>query len=164
MPRARMAQIMSHPDRELALRFPPRDLDAKPSIIVASGGGIEKAASLAFQRRIGLLERVLVNLAPRVLSYVSVISGGLAISAIGYLIYVICAWLMLTKLEPGWATLSAMLSLSTAFLGLAICGLSLGLKHIIRQLNSSVGDDIVKEITNVDLFGQMSEQLNVEVQ
>lgn len=165
LPRARLAQLLNHSDRELALRFPPRDLDIEPGLVDAFGVPAEDYSSTrTIQRRMLLLERLLVNLAPRVLTYVSIISGGLVVAAAGYFIYVLTAWLVIAQLEPGWVTLSTMLSLSTAFLGLAICGLSLGLQNLLRRPASRHDDENVTEINRVNVFSQISDELNAHRQ
>jgi hypothetical protein len=71
-------------------------------------------------------------------------------------------WLTLPT-QPGWFTTSIVLSLTAFFLGCAILGLSMGLQKVIELLSGEANEDIVDEQASGDLFGQVMQELNVEI-
>lgn len=164
IPRTILNQLLDHPDKELALRFPPRNNNTPIDFLTSE---IKKPKTLApenFGRRLNLMHTLLINLAPRLLFYVSMLSALASITAVLYFIYTIGAWFILTSLEPGWLTISLMLSASAFFLGGATFGLSLGLQHLLSRIEIEKTDEIVDEVNKIDLFGQVTKELNVEVE
>lgn len=164
IPRTLLNRILTHPDRDLALRFPPRDGGIGPGTVIARDGGPTPRSWRDLGRRITLLQKLLTNLAPRLLFYVSVASALVAVLGLFYLLYAIGSWIVVSELEPGWLTISLMLSFTACFLGCALFGLSLALQYLLALLERDRFDDVVDEVNRVDLFGQVARDLNVEVE
>ncbi|WP_136637805.1 glycosyltransferase [Pseudooceanicola onchidii] len=164
MPRTLLNQLVSHSVPELALRFPPRDPRFPMSFrtvdkILPSRNGLG-----TFPRRIQLLQKLLIYLAPTLLMIVSISSSLLAVIGICYAAYVAGAWLVVDTLAPGWLTTSVMLSLSAAFMGLSMLGLSLGLQQLLNQRHEGYVERVGDEINRVDLFRKVASDLNVELE
>ncbi len=158
-PRTLLNQLLIHPDPDLALRFPPRHVCVPLAFFTAtSDKSIRSAASRS--RRLALLQKLLVYMAPRLLMAVTVVSALLASTGFLYALYVLGAWVVLADLASGWLTLSAMLSLTAFFLGISIMGLSLGLQHLLARADRDSFDGVVSEINRVDLFGKVAADLN----
>jgi len=163
-PRTTLNQLLAHPDKELALRFPPRDNNSPINFVTIDKKKFKPLISGGFSRRLTLLHTLLINLAPRLLFYVSILSALASVTALVYFFYILGAWLLLPALEPGWLTISLMLSASAFFLGGATFGLSLGLQHLLTRIEREHFDDIVDEVNKIDLFGQVTQDLNIEVE
>lgn len=160
-PRTVLNQLLAHPDRQLALRFPPSDIGA-PLLYPARAGTDGPQSLRGVGRRLALLQRLLVSSAPRVLTFVGLFSLLVTVSALAFAIYVVAVWLILRSIQPGWFTTSLALSLTTVFLGTAIFGISIGLQKTIEQLSPDAVGDIIDETGSSDLFGQVLHELNVE--
>lgn len=163
LPRTLLNQLLAHPDPDLALRFPPRDIRV-PVVReeVASGVSVPRDAGL--RRRILLLQKLLVYMAPRLLMAVTMTAALLAIFGFTFGIYALVAWIIQDELAPGWLTLSTAISLTAFFLGVAMTGLSLGLQQLLSQANLDSFESTVTEVNRIDLFGQVADDLNVEIQ
>jgi hypothetical protein len=162
-PRALLNKLLAHPDRQLALRFPPSD-SAIPVIWERSCEGPGRARSFReFGRRLSVVQKLLVSSAPLVLTLVSLLSLLVMFAAFAFAIYAVIIWLTLETVQPGWFTTSLVLSLIAAFLGNAIFGLSIGLQKVIETLSDDAGDDIIDERSAVDMFDQAMKELNVEI-
>ncbi|MDZ4053271.1 MAG: hypothetical protein U1E24_08435, partial [Phenylobacterium sp.] len=83
--------------------------------------------------------------------------------ALAYIAYAILVWLAVDDVQSGWLTTSVVLGSTTAFLGMAIFGLSIGLQNIIEMLSNTTNDVVLEERSAVDLFGRVIEELNVEI-
>jgi hypothetical protein len=112
---------------------------------------------------LGVVQKLLVSTAPRALTLVSLLSLVVVFAALAYAIYAVVIWLTLASVQPGWFTISLMLSMTAAFLGIALFGLSIGVQKLIEMLSNDVADDIVEECSAVDMFGQAMNELNVEI-
>ena len=156
-------RILAHEEPELALRFPPRDPGLPLTRFLAGGKAPTRRAPGQFRRRMRLLQRLLVYLAPTLLLCVSVSSAILTLLGIGYAFYMLGAWLVVAELAPGWLTTSAMLSLSATFMGLSTLGLSLGLQQLLNQRRQAQVERIAHEVNRIDLFGKMASDLNIEI-
>lgn len=162
LPRSQLNQILSHSDPELALRFPPRDPRLPLSFFsvdnkVPFEGGVHE-----LRRRVQLLQKLLIYLAPLLLLLVTLSSTVLTLLGIGYAVYVVGVWIFLDDLAAGWLTTSAMLSLSATFMGISVLGLSLGLQQVLNHRNRNNLEKIAHEINQIDLFGKVASDLNVE--
>lgn len=164
MPRTLLNQLLAHPDPDLALRFPPRDVRIPLAFLSASLDMPTHRQSGQNKERLALLQRLIVYIAPRLLMSVTLSSAFLAIMGLLYAFYLVGAWIIVDNLEPGWLTLSAMLSLTALFLGISIMGLSLGLQQLLTRAENGGFDDVASEINRIDLFGQVASQLNVDVE
>lgn len=163
LPRTLLNRILAHEEPELALRFPLRDPGLPLTRFPAGGKTPARRAPGQFRRRMRLLQRLLVYLAPTLLLCVSVSSAILTLLGIGYAFYMLGAWLVVAELAPGWLTTSAMLSLSATFMGLSTLGLSLGLQQLLNQRRKAQVERIAHEVNRIDLFGKMASDLNVEI-
>lgn len=163
-PRNLLNQLLTHPDPDLALRFPPRDVQLPlASAIVAPKAPRLRQAGYHGQRLV-LLQKLLVYIAPSLLMAVTMVSALLAISGFAYGLYTLGAWIVVSDLAPGWITLSAMLSLTAFFLGISIMGLSLGIQKLLALAGRSDFEGVTSEINRVDLFDQVASDLNVDLQ
>ena len=164
LPRAHLSQILSHGDPELALRFPPRDPRLPLSFFpvenyVPFNGGIHQ-----LKRRVQILQKLLVYLAPSLLLIVTLSSTILTFIGIFYAIYTVVVWILLDDIATGWITTSVMLSLSATFMGVSILGISLGLQQILNHRSKVNIDKIAHEINRIDLFGKVVSDLNVDLE
>lgn len=163
LPSTLLNQILAHSDPELALRFPPREPRMPLGYVVARPDARLTRGWREFRSRMVMIQRLLVHMAPSLLIVVTLVSGMLSLLGFGYAFYVLLVWLFVTQIEPGWVTLSMMLSLSACFLGIAIMGLSLGLQNLWSQVNRDKLDSVAREINRIDLFGQVTQDLNVDL-
>ncbi len=161
-PRTVLNRLLAHPDRQLALRFAPADRGIAV-IAQPSDGDIATRSLRELGRRLSLIQRLLISAAPAVLTAVSLLSLLVAVVAVVFAIYAVIVWATLAGVQPGWFTTSLAISLTAAFLGVAIFGLSIGLQKLIEVLQSGPVDDIIGEASAVDLYGQVMHELNVEV-
>lgn len=164
LPRTLLNHVLAHEAPELALRFPPRDPRVPYNCLQIAKADAGRFSFADLPRRAALLNKVLVYLAPTILSIVSLTSTLLALLGIGYGFYVLGAWLLIDELAPGWLTTSAMLTISAVFMGLSTLGLSLGLQHILGQLNAGKVERVAEEVNRIDLFGKVALDLNVELE
>lgn len=164
LPRSELNQLLSHSDPELALRFPPRDPRLTVSFFSVEGdvpfnGGLDQIS-----RRVQLLQRLLVYLAPIILLLVTVSSTLLTLLGIGYAFYTWGAWILVDSLAAGWLTTSAMLCLTATFMGISMLGLSLGLLKLLNQDRTDSLEKVAHEINRIDLFGKVAFDLNVDLE
>lgn len=162
-PRALLSKLLTHPDRQLALRFPPADASL-PVIWQPGCEGCDRSRSFReLGRRLSMVHKLLVSSAPRVLALVSLLSLLVVFVALAFAIYVVVVWSILATIQPGWFTTSLVLSLTAAFLGGAVFGLTIGLQKVIESLSGDQIDEIVDERGSVDMFDQAMKELNVEI-
>ena len=163
VPRTILNQLLSHTDPDLALRFPPRDVRVP---LTFSNISLDRPVprDAGFRRRLALLQKLLVYLAPSVLMAVTLTSALLALMGFVYALYVLGVWIQLDDVAPGWLTLSAMLSMTAFFLGISIMGLSLGMQQLLARTNRHHFDATATEVNRIDLFGQVASDLNVELE
>lgn len=162
LPRTLLNQILAHPDPQLAVRFPPRDVRVPLGFSLASNDTRLSAGLSDIERPFALTQKLLAYLAPNLLVVITIASGLLSILGLGYAAYALSVWAILPATEPGWLTISMMLSLTACFLGIAILGLSLGLQQLLALVLKDRLDDVAHEINRVDLFDQVSSELNVD--
>ena len=162
-PRTLLNQILAHPAKELALRFLPRDEGLGQVPFAAQTGTRKARAPRDFGRRVTLAQLLLINLAPRLLQSVTLISMMIALLSLLYAVYVVGVWAFKPVIAPGWLTLSGMLSATGFMLGCVSSGLCLGMQYILSRVDRSSFDDVSAEVNRVDLFGSVARDLNVEV-
>lgn len=157
-------KLLNHPDPELALRFPP--IDDGITVLrqeALEGVSVRYSPSLRHtRRRLGMLQKLLVGSAPRVLGFVASMALLVSVAAIAFIAYALVIWFAKEDVQPGWLTTSLVLGLTALFLGCAIFGLSIGLQKLIDLLSADLADDVIDEITSVDLFREVFEELNIE--
>lgn len=163
VPRTLLNQLLVHPDPDLALRFPPRDI----RLPLAFSAALDMPAPRQVGqqgRRLALLQKLFVYVAPIVLMAVTLASALLTVIGFFYAFYVVGAWIVVENLAPGWLTLSAMLSLTALFLGVSIMGMSLGLQQLLARSGRDSFEGSASEINRIDLFGQVAADLNVDLE
>ncbi len=168
MPRTMLNHLLAHDEPRLALRFPPRDprLPSETFVAVSKVPGRSAFASGAFghlSRRVQLFQTMLVYLAPAILSIVAFSSTLLTLLGLAYAAYVVGAVMVIDTLAPGWLTTSVMLSVSAVFMGVSTLGLSLALQHLLKQHAKDRLERVSEEVNRIDLFGKVSDDLNVEL-
>lgn len=161
-PRTLLNRLLAHPDRLLALRFPPEDHSLPVHWREAEGRDAARRQLQEIGRRFNLVQRLMVSSAPTVLSLVVALSLLVILSSLAFAGYALAILLTSTP-EPGWFTTSIVLSLTAFFLGCAILGLSMGLQKVIELLSGEADEDIVGERASGDLYAQVLHELNVEV-
>lgn len=162
VPRTLLNQLLAHPDPDLALRFPPRDVRLPLTFAAAVPGMPPLRQAGQHGRRLALLQKLLIYVAPSLLMAVTLVSALLAITGFLYAFYALGAWIVVEDITPGWLTLSAMLSLTAFFLGVSVMGLSLGLQQLLARAGRDDFDGVTSEINRIDLFGQVASDLNVD--
>ncbi|WP_198402520.1 hypothetical protein [Rhodobacter sp. CZR27] len=161
-PRTLLNKLLAHPDPQLALRFPPMD-QALPVLWQTATARRRHRMFGDLGRKLGLVQKLLVSSAPRVLALVALLSLLVAGGSLALAVYAVVVWLTFSAVQPGWFTLTLALSLTALFLSIAIFGLSIGVQKMIESLSGALGEDILDERSSVDLFGQVMKELNVEV-
>ncbi len=162
-PRTLLNRILKRHDRQIALRFPPRDSAVNVLYQKARATDLQRRSMVEIGRRINLVQKLLVHSAPKVLSIVSLLSVVVVIFAVFYFLYAVFVWLTFISVQPGWFTTSLVLSFSISFLGAALFGLATGMQQLIELLSPDSSDDIIGERSRTDLFVQVKHDLNVEV-
>lgn len=161
LPRTLLNHLLAHPDPDLALRFPPRDLRV-PLVLVEVVPDITLPRDAGLRRRLLLLQKLLVHMAPRLLMAVTLSSTLMAVLGFSFGLYVLVIWMVQDNLAPGWLTLSTAMSMTAFFMGVSIMGLSLGLQQLLSRTYRDSLDGVAAEVNRVDLFGQVASDLNVE--
>lgn len=164
VPRTLINQLLAHPDPDLALRFPPLDVRVPLDYFAVPPSSPTLRETGQHRRRLALLLKLLVYVAPSLLMAVTLASALLALLGFVYAIYVLGVWIVLDDIAPGWLTLSAMLSLTAFFLGVSIMGLSLGLQQLLARADRDSFDGVADEVNRIDLFGQVATDLNVDLE
>lgn len=163
LPRTLLNQLLAHPDPDLALRFPPRDARL-PIVFVEAAADPAAARTPGIRRRVALLQKLLVYMAPSLLMAVTITASLLAVIGFCYGLYALGVWLVLDSVAAGWLTLSGILSVTMCFLGLSITGLSLGLQHLISLREKDGFDGVTTELNRIDMFGKVASDLNVALE
>lgn len=161
LPRTFLNRLLSRPDRNLALRFLPRD-SAMPVRYHQPTNELGLSRTAGLGRRMGILQKLLVYSAPSVLGWVSLLSVLVALSGLAFAIYAVCVWLLLETVQPGWFTTSLAISLTAAFLGVAIFGVAAGILKVIDLMTPDALDDVTDERGHADLFDRVVHDLNIE--
>lgn len=168
-PRALLGIVLAHPDRLLATRFLP--VDRRLPIVrqdMRAGAGHPRfragseTGPLLF-RRTEILHRLTISSAPKVLTLVAISALLAAFGGMLFAVYSVIVWLTLAHIQPGWFTTSLALSLTAAFLGFAIFGLSIGLRRLLEALTGGPEDLVIDEAAPIDLFGKVMDEFNVEI-
>lgn len=164
VPRTLLNQLLSHPAPDLALRFPPRDIRMPLDFAAAPPDMPALRETGQQQRRLALLQKLLVYVAPSLLMVVTLASALLAVIGLFYAFYVLGVWVAVDDIATGWLTLSGMLSLTAFFLGVSIMGLSLGLQQLLASLERNDFEGGATETNHIDLFGKVASELNVDLE
>jgi hypothetical protein len=160
--RAHIGRISSRADRDIALRFAPMagTGGAEVQVLdVAHGqGGGRRVSAL---NRMGNAMEVMANSPPHLLRFLAAASFVVSYCAVVYFVYAIVLFVVGADLQPGWLTTSVAISGSTAFITLALGGISTALYQILNLLRDETGDEILRELNNTDLFREFR-RVNVE--
>ena len=158
-PRSIIGQLLGQFSTQIALRFPPIYL-GNPESITASVGYTRSFGGLL--RRIALIQDLFFSIGPKLLTYVGTLCIVVAICAVSYSIYVILVWVFIETVQPGWVTLSLLMSLGLAFMSTSLFALSAGLKRLIDIASPDYSNYIVGETGSADIYGKIMDTLNVE--
>ncbi|MFT6887512.1 MAG: hypothetical protein ACI87T_001334 [Planctomycetota bacterium] len=161
-PRTLLNRLLAHPNPQLALRFVPRGAGLSVMRLPALGGGHGRTLHET-GRRLNLVQQLLVSAAPLVLTWVSLLSALVFVISVFFGIYAVAAWATLSTVAPGWLTLSLAISMTAAFLATALFGLSTGLQKLLEMVTPDRMDEVVGERNGVDLFSQVTQELNIEL-
>jgi hypothetical protein len=102
-------------------------------------------------------------MAPTVLVGVSIASALLACFGVIFAVYALGVWLIKPDVTPGWLTLSGMLSVTATFIGITAFGLSVGLQRVLMLSQRHTPEKLASEVGKIDIFSQVSAELNVEL-
>ncbi len=161
-PRRLLSRLQASAERDLAMRFPPRS-DSLPVIRIPANANYRPPSRKGnLLRRIGLIQQLLVNGAPRILSFVAVLSALVLLASIFLVIYAIGVLVTVKGVQPGWFSSTVVISLTAAFLALAIFGLAIGLRRLIDLLQDPVVEEVLSERGGSDLFSKVRSDLNIE--
>lgn len=161
--RSLLTPLLQHSDPDLALRFIPRDPMFPTATFAYLPGKIIPAEGHGIASRFQLIEKLVLHMAPRVLQLVALSSALLIGLGLAYMIYAIGVWAFVPKIQPGWLTISVIMSLVAVFLGGSIFGLSVGMQRLLALLRSDRFDHAAQEINRTDLFGHLVAELNVDM-
>ena len=163
-PRTLLNQLLIHNDSDLAIRFIPRD-GRFPLERIKAPTSLKPARSIEGKlQRFYMLQKLLLNSAPVFLSFVSLLSIFTVIFSFLYAGYAIGSWFIVETIQPGWLTTSLALSVTTGFLGISILGISIGVHSVLDRLSPDSIEDIVGDLSSLDLFSSVKNDLNVEVE
>lgn len=162
LPRTLLNRMLDHAAPELALRFVPRDTRIPTMMQMLSRSDRQRGWEGA-GRRVRLAYTLLTYIAPVILIVVSMASALLTLLGLFYSLYVVGIWAFKANIEPGWLTLSVVLSLTSTFLGASIFGLSIGMQHLLTLNRKGRGDEVAREMNRIDLYGQLAQELNVDL-
>lgn len=163
-PRTLLNLLLAHPDRTLAMRFPPADGAIPVRWITASGWNAWRSSSLKdITRRFGLMHKLLIASAPRVLSGLAILSLLVVAAAATYCAYTVVVGLSFRQVQPGWFSTSIMSGLTGGFLGGAVFAIAIGIQRLLDLVSADLSEDIVDEVAAVDLFSQAMRELNIEL-
>jgi len=162
-PRSLLNPLLQHSDPDLALRFIPRDPMFPATTFATRSGKAMSAEGHWIARRVELIDKLVLHMAPAVLRLVALTSALLSCIGFVYTVYAIGVWVIVPKIQPGWLTISIMMSLMAVFLGGSIFGLSVGLQRLLALLRRDVFDSAAQEVNRADLFGHVATELNVDL-
>lgn len=163
LPRTQLNQILSHSNAELALRFPPRDPRLRLAFLPIDESMPLRRESGHIRRRLQLVQKLIVYMAPGLLLFVTLASALLTLLGICFGLYIIGAWIIIDDLAPGWLTISAALSMTATFMGISILGLCLGIQYVLNDQRRDSLERVAHEVNRIDLFGQVASDLNIDL-
>ena len=160
LPRSYLNEILTFQDTDLMLRFYPLEMGFNLDFVEAKDYSTRRLNDL--QSKIKLAFKILSTLSPRILKLTSLISGISTLISVSYLMYVLIVWLTLSNIQPGWTTISIIVSLSTFFISLTIFGLSLGLQHLLTNVLIRNDRELVNIVEDKNIYKNLKNDLNVE--
>jgi hypothetical protein len=160
-PRRALHLLLKHHDPQLALRFPPRYEDLPVTYVEFHAPRSRRPG--AFRQRLDLVGRLVSHASPNVLTALALASLVVLATSLVFTAYAVIVWLAYDDVQRGWLTSVLPISLSTAFLGLSMMGIALGLRRILSLLEPASAVESFTEISGVDVFAGVAHDLNVEV-
>jgi hypothetical protein len=162
LPRTFLNDLLKHPEPDLALRFIPNYKKIRLDIITCGDPEYVRIQT-KISDRILLIQKLLIFLAPNILSIVASASALILFFGIIYFFYIILIWLIIADIATGWLTTSAVLSFLCCFFGVSTLGISLGIQKIISNNETNIDDLIINEETNTNMFAELVNELNVNL-
>ncbi len=162
IPRTLLNQLLGHSDPDLAMRFIPRDPVFPVTTFASKPKHSGQRQVLSITQRLGLIEKLVLHMAPRILPIVALASALLTCLGLVYTVYTVVVFIFLSATQPGWVTISMIMGLTATFLGASILGLSIGLQRILSLMRNRATDSVAREVNRIDLFGQLASELNVD--
>ena len=162
-PRSLINRLLAHPDRDLALRFPPRNEGIPVRAATIEWLDRHPRGLGLTTRRLGLVQKLLINSTPRLLSGMAILSSVVFFAALAYSAYAVAVQLLLDDVEPGWFTTALLQGLTTAYLACGMLVLTMGMQRVLDHLSPSFDDVILDESSGSDLFAGADER-NVTTQ
>ena len=163
-PRALLDRVMQHPDVPLALRFPPADASLPITVVSCEAKRVLTGSAIArIGYRLNILRQLLVSSAPRVLSIIELMSVLVTITAMMFAIYAVIVWLTFDTVQPGWFSMSLLLSMVAMFLSASIFALAMGLERMLVLARGDFSDELVEEVNSIDVFKPVMRELNIDL-
>jgi hypothetical protein len=159
--RAQINRIASRSDKEIALRFLPKNGRGRGELSVIEIQDASAVPRLRPMRRLGTAIEILASAPPHLLRLLAAISFLVMAGAVLFFLYAVALFVIGYKLQPGWLTTSVAISGSTAFISLALGGIATGLYQVLNLIRDDTGDEIIRQIDNTDLFRDVG-RINVE--
>ncbi len=160
--RSHIERIASRTDREIALRFTPREGWLSEELTTLEVGPARRRSSgRPIYLKFGMAMEILANSPPSILRFLAMLSFFTSLCAVLFFVYATCLFLFGFPLQPGWFSTSVAISGSTAFAGLLFGAISTALYQILSRLRNDTGDEIVREMSNADFFRDYR-RVNVE--
>jgi hypothetical protein len=162
IPRTLLNQLLEHSDPDLAMRFIPRDPVFPVATVAPKPSQSAQRQTLSITQRLGLIEKLVLHMAPRILPIVALAAALLTCLGLVYTVYTVVVFVLLSTTQPGWVTISMIMGLTATFLGASILGLSIGIQRLLSLMRHRATDSVAREVNSVDLFGQVASELNVD--
>lgn len=151
-PRNALNRLLQHPERDLALRFPPLGEGFPVRSVIVPVVDRRGSGGANYRHRASLFYRLSVNAAPVVLSSVGALSVVVTVASLLYVVYCVLVWSFAHNIQPGWFTTSLATSFTAMYLGVALLGISLGMQKILNRLSPGPEDAIVGETVGTSLI------------
>lgn len=160
--RSHIERIAPRADREIALRFTPREGWLSEELTTLKvGPNSRRPSSRPIYLKFGMAMEILANSPPSILRLLAMMSFFVSLCAVLFFVYAVCLFLFGFPLQPGWLSTSVAISGSTAFAGLLFGAISTALYQVLSRLQNDTGDEIVRELNNTDFFRDYR-RINVE--
>ena len=98
--------------------------------------------------RLDLLMALFAASSERYLAAFAVGGASVSVVSVAYGAYAVAAWVMLPAVQPGWLTSSLALSGSTAFVGVGLAVIALGIARLASVAGRGGPGSVVEELAN----------------
>lgn len=164
IPRNLVGIIMQEVDKDLAFRFIPRHRGINISYLDENEKIKNHYSFFVTEQRMGLVYKLILNVAPLVLKFVTLASSLLSIFGIFSIIYILIILIFKNNIASGWLTISFALAFISTLTGMLFFGLSIGLQRILFSQTSDANSGIVTELGRSDIYGDIRSELNIDSQ